>query len=116
MLFTLFNCILVKPRSTTISGNTTVYANGNNKVTLTCNTDSSNPQSAITWYRNGSRITNGKPQTTATGSYGGLVVSQVLEFLASREMDGDIIECRASNYLSGSDVVRSSVILDILCK
>jgi len=108
--------VLVKPRSTTISGNTTVYANGTNKVTLTCNTDSSNPQSAITWYRNGSRITNDKPQTPTTGSYGGVVVSQVLEFLASSEMDGDVIECRASNVLSGNDVVRSSVILDIICK
>jgi len=60
-------------------------------------------------------MSNNKPHTSIPGSYGGVVVSQVLEFVASREMDGDAIECRAFNDMSGSDVAKHKVFLDILC-
>lgn len=58
-------------------------------------------------------ITNGLSQLP--GSYGGIVTTQVLEFVATREIHGQVIECRASNALSGDDV-RSRVSLDIHCK
>jgi len=61
-------------------------------------------------------MSNKEPQTSSPGSYGGVVVSQVLEFVALREMDGDAIECRAFNDFSGSDVAKHKVVLDILCK
>jgi len=105
----------VAPRFTNLSDNLPVLANGSNKVRLTCTTDSSFPASTITWNRNGNvmDITTGISQLT--GSYGGIVKTQVLEFVATSKMHGQLIECRASNGLPGDDV-RSRVSLDIHCK
>lgn len=42
-------------------------------------------------------------------------MSQVLEFVAKRDMDGQVVECRVTNELSGNQAVTQSVQLDILC-
>jgi len=109
-------CYSVQPRYTNITGNTRVWANGVNKVTLTCNTDSSNPRSTITWYRNGQQIGLTSQTTHTAGLYGGDITTQALEFIPTREMDGHTIECRAANQLSGADVAVSSVQFDVFCK
>jgi len=105
----------VRPRYTIITGNTTVYADGTNKVRLTCRTDSSNPPSTITWYRGGQKVISDQVASLSTGEYGGNVMSQVLEFVAKRDMDGQVVECRVTNELSGNQAVTQSVQLDILC-
>jgi len=78
----------VQPRYTNISGNTRVYADGVNKVTLTCQADSSNPRSTITWYRDGQQVSSTSQSTYTAGMYGGDITTQVLEFVPTREMDG----------------------------
>jgi len=43
------------------------------------------------------------------------VTSHVMEFVATRNMDGQVVECRATNEMSGNNVTYR-VHLDILCK
>jgi len=93
-----------------------VYANGVNTMTLTCRTDTSSPPSVITWYIDGLLVTSNKNTTLTDGDYGGQVTSQELEFVPLREMDGQVVECRASNDVSSDTVATSSVALDLLCK
>ena len=92
-----------------------MYANGVNKLTLTCRTDSSSPSSVITWYIDGRFVTTDKNATFTDGDYGGQVTSQELKFVASREMDGQVVECRASNEVSADTVASSSASLDLRC-
>jgi len=92
-----------------------VYANGVNKLTLTCRTDSSSPPSVITWYIDGRLLTSNKNTTLTDGEYGGQVTSQKLEIVASREMDRQVVECMASNEVSAHTVASSSASLDLRC-
>ena len=85
-------------------------------MTLTCQTDSSNPRSTVTWYRNGQQIGLTSQSSYKAGLYGGEITTHPLDFVPTREMDGQIIECRAANQLSGNDVAISSIQLDLLCK
>jgi len=93
-----------------------VHANGVNKMTLTCRTDSSSPPSSITWYIDGLHVITSRNATLTDGDYGGQVTSQRLDFLPSREMDGRIVECRASNEISSDTAASSLVSLDLRCK
>ena len=93
-----------------------MHANGVNKMTLTCHTDSSSPPSSITWYIDGLHVTTSKNATLTDGDYGGQVTSQRLEFVPSREMDGQLVECRASNEISTDTAASSLVSLDLRCK
>ncbi|WAR05841.1 CADM2-like protein [Mya arenaria] len=99
--------------NTTITGATDIYANGVNKVNLTCNTGSSNPSSSITWYRDSQLVTSSKPLTSTGGEYGGKITSQILEFVPTREMDGHVVECRAGNEMSSSLAQWARVALDL---
>ena len=92
-----------------------MYANGVNKLKLTCRTDSSSPPSVISWYIDGRLVTTNKNTTLRDGDYGGQVTSQELEIVASREMDGQVVECRASNEVSADTVASSSASLDLRC-
>jgi len=49
------------------------------------------------------------------GENGGLVTSQLLEFVPSRDMDGQTVECKAFNELSAIVLASSSVTLDLKC-
>jgi len=84
-------------------------------MTLTCRTDSSNPPSSITWYIEGLLVTSIKNTSLTDGDYGGQVTSQELEFVPSREMDGQVVDCRASNAVSADTVASSSVSLNLTC-
>ena len=86
-----------------------------NKMTLTCRTDSSNPPSTITWYIDGVRVNTNKNTSLPDGDYGGQRTSQEMEFVPSREMDGKIVECRASNEISSDRAASSSVSLNLQC-
>ena len=106
----------VPPRYVNITGQHTVFANGVNTVNLTCRSESSNPSSTISWLISGDRYT-GSTQTSAfTGEYGGTVTSDLLELKATREMNGQVVKCIASNSLSGSSPVSTEVLLEIYCK
>ena len=112
--FISYDFVSVAPRFTNVTGNNNVIADGANIVRLTCRTDSSNPPSAITWYRNGLQIASSSTARHEAGDYGGQVTIQDLEFVASREMDGQRVECRASNELN-TEVTETSI-LNIRCK
>ena len=85
-------------------------------MTLTCTTDSSNPASSITWYKNGKPITSNTETKELVGENGGLVTSQILKFVPSRDMDGQTVECKAFNEISKSYWASSLVILDLRCE
>ena len=53
--------------------------------------------------------------TQSPDSYGGYITSNVLEFVPTREMDGQVVECKATNGISVEDV-GSSETLDLRCK
>jgi len=105
----------VSPRYTNISGNVDVFANGINKMTLTCSTDSSSPASSISWYISGRLVTSSKNISLNVGDFGGLVTSQKLDFVPSRAMDGHIVECKATNERSLENAASSSVVLNLKC-
>jgi len=44
------------------------------------------------------------------------VTSQVLEFIPTRAMDGQVVECRATHTLSQETAVNSSVTIDLTCE
>ncbi|XP_052819322.1 synaptogenesis protein syg-2-like isoform X2 [Mya arenaria] len=88
--------------TTTITGATGIYANGVNKVTLTCSTGSSNPASIINWFRNNQTITSNESLVNMSGEYGGKLTSQVIKFVPTHKMDGHVMECRAGNGLQSS--------------
>jgi len=106
----------VPPRFTNITGDVNIYANDVNVINLTCQTDSSSPASTIIWYRNGQLIPSEAIASQTVGDNGGLVTSQVLEFIPTREMDGQVVECRVTHSLSQETAVYSSVTLDLTCK
>ena len=91
-----------------------MYANGVNTIALTCRTDSSNPPSSITWYIDGLLVTTNNT-TLTEGDFRGQVTSQQLEIVPSREMDDQIVECRASNEVSPDTVASSSLSLSLRC-
>jgi len=99
-----------------MSGNVDVFANGINKMTLTCSTDSSSPASSISWYISGRLVTSYKNISLNVGDFGGLVTSQELDFVPSRAMDGDVVECKATNERSLENAATSSVVLNLRCK
>lgn len=104
--------VIVAPQFTRITDNIPVVANNVNKVKLNCTTDSSNPQSTVTWHGDG--FSQNGVETQSAGSYGGIVTTSILEFVATREMDGRVVECRASNKLR-VDGVKTDVSLDLRC-
>jgi len=107
---------IVSPRFTNITGNGEINANGVNKLKLTCSTDSANPVSEILWYIDGKLVTSIMDVKHEIGENGGLVTSQTLEFLPSRDMDGQTVECKALNDLSSIVLASSLVTLDLSCK
>jgi len=44
------------------------------------------------------------------------VASQELDFVPSRAMDGDVVECKATNERSLENAASSSVVLNLRCK
>ena len=53
--------------------------------------------------------------THTPGSFGGHVTSSVYELIPTRDMDGYVVECMASNAISMKNV-SSSVSLNLKCK
>jgi len=106
----------VAPIFTNITGDVHIHANDVNVVMLTCRTDSSSPAATIAWYRNNQRVHNKATISQTVGQNGGIVTSQVLEFVPTREMDGQVVECRAEHPLSKESRIYSSVTLDLICK
>ena len=64
----------------------------------------------------GQLVPNSATSNQTVGDNGGLVTSQLLEFVPTREMDDQVFECRATHPLSQETYVHSSVTLDLKCK
>uniref|UniRef100_H2XSQ5 Ig-like domain-containing protein n=1 Tax=Ciona intestinalis TaxID=7719 RepID=H2XSQ5_CIOIN len=68
-------------------------------VSFICETSSSNPASAITWYRDGSLISTAKVEklTTRDGRNGGMISNSRIRFIPNYTFNGARITCRAEN-------------------
>ena len=106
----------VAPTSISLSGNQQIIANGQNKLTLTCTTDSAYPTATVTWWNGSSQITVGTSQTTSSGYYGGTTTVGKLEIRPTRTMDGDSISCQGSNTQGPSNPPEDQVALNLKCK
>ncbi|KAK3107205.1 hypothetical protein FSP39_009369 [Pinctada imbricata] len=100
--------VLFGPDSVTISGSSTL--NENTVLSLTCNAALSNPQSTLTWYKNGSPFTVSGPVSTQNGDYGGKTTHQTYNTTVRRQDNGANITCVATST-AGSAV--NSVILNV---
>lgn len=107
--------ITVSPNSIHISGNRVFNATGQ-RLTLTCTTGSSNPQSTITWYNGTTKISNSQEVTYSSGEYNGQVSSQELWLYPSRHDDYSNISCSAGNNLPGKSSVTDTVMLELNCE
>ena len=108
--------VAVAPTTVSLTGNQQIIANGQNKLTLSCTTDSANPTATVTWWNGASQITTGVSQTSSPGSYGGRNTVGKLEIRPTRDMDGDSISCRTSNSQGPSDPLEDRVALNLTCK
>ena len=107
----------VSPNTVSITGNRVFVATGTSRrLTLTCTTGSSDPQSNITWYNGTNQITNGKQMTVTDGQYNGKVSRQDLHLYPTRYDDNSNITCTAENSLPGSSSVSHSVLLNLNCE
>jgi hypothetical protein len=110
----MFNLILVKPLTTTITGNNNIIANGITTLTLDCTSGSSNPISDITWAINNAITQATQNLSNQSGEYGGIKRRQRLILTPTRDDDGDIISCEAKNSLGSS--YKNEETLDLRCK
>ena len=111
-----FNYILlVPPTHVTLSGQTSVIADGRS-VKLNCTAGTSKPVSTILWQRNGTNITNNVPTSTIFDEYNGHVTSQTLTFVPTRDMDYTKYICCAYNVAWGRCVYSNERQLNLTCR
>lgn len=99
-----------------ISGNQRIIANGENILKLTCTTNTANPVPRITWMNGQHNVSANITKLISNGDYGGKVLVENLWLMPTREMDGDVISCTASNEVIISPLPKKSVSLDLECK
>ncbi|XP_033758305.1 uncharacterized protein LOC117340650 [Pecten maximus] len=104
------------PDNVSITGNRVVVADGINTLTLTCTTQEYNRHVHITWYNGTTRISNTATVTNTSGSYGGLISTQVLQLTPDRYQDGNVVRCVVQNEAVTVGERTASVTLDINCK
>ncbi|XP_054154061.1 nephrin-like isoform X2 [Oppia nitens] len=65
-------------------------------VELVCETGSSNPESVVTWWRDGFLL-NGHQDGIIDGLYGGKTTRNILRLNVSSDDDGTVLTCQATN-------------------
>lgn len=81
-------------------------------VELICESGGSNPESEISWWRNGFLL-NGQPDGIFNTSYGGRASRNILTLNVTSDDDGGVYTCQASNRLlqqSAHDAITLSVL------
>ena len=69
------------------------------QVELVCETGSSNPESAVTWWRDG-LLLNGHQDGIIDGLYGGKTTRNILRLNVTSEDDGAVLTCQGKYILN----------------
>lgn len=85
------------------------------KVTLTCETGSSHPQSTITWWKDGLQLSGGVDDVVADAPHGGKTAKNVLVVNVTADDDRANYMCQATNKALQLSV-HDSVVLDVTYK
>lgn len=83
-------------------------------VDLICESGGSNPESEITWWRNGFLL-KGRPDGMFNTSYGGRASRNILTLNVTSDDDGGVYTCQASNRLLQQSA-HDATTLNVLCK
>ncbi|RWS14166.1 nephrin-like protein, partial [Dinothrombium tinctorium] len=105
--------VLFPPTGVTIQMKPKVPKAGS-KVDLICETGSSNPESEITWWRNGFPVA-GRRDGVFTAPYGGTASRNILSLNVTSEDNGAIYSCQATNQALGQSV-HDAITLNVLYK
>uniref|UniRef100_T1IZV2 Nephrin n=1 Tax=Strigamia maritima TaxID=126957 RepID=T1IZV2_STRMM len=89
-------------------------AKAGRKITLQCDSSSSNPESTLTWWKGG-YLVQGKPNGTTDGPHGGKSSRSILRLDVTSEDDGALYTCQATNEMLQQSV-HNAVTLSILYK
>ncbi|XP_076325342.1 nephrin-like [Tachypleus tridentatus] len=84
------------------------------EVTISCSTDSSNPESRVTWWKNGHEIITDRVQTVSS-DFEGYSTTSSLKLWATPKDNGAVYTCFASNGVSNS-APRDDFVLSVLYK
>ena len=84
------------------------------RIKLICESESSNPISEITWWRDGIMLSSSF-NSTVRSNFGGKSTRNVLKFNASFKDDGRVFACQASNQILQQSV-HDAITLRVLCK
>ena len=104
----------VPPNSLEISLSPRVVKVGQ-KVTITCQSSSSNPASRLSWWRDGDEVTGVIDGGTEPAEHGGWSTVSRLELTPTVDDHGEIYSCRATNTLL-EQAVSDAVTLNVLCE
>lgn len=85
------------------------------KMTLTCETGSSHPQSTISWWKDGLQLTGGVDDVVVDGPFGGMSSKNVLVVNVTADDDRANYMCQATNKALQLSV-HDSVTLDVTYK
>lgn len=85
------------------------------KMTLTCETGSSHPQSSISWWKDGLQLTGGVDDVVVDGPFGGRASKNVLVINVTADDDRANYMCQATNRALQLSV-HDSVSLDVTYK
>lgn len=102
----------VRPATVSIMGPT--EAKAEEKVTLSCTTDNSNPASDIKWIVNGMEF-NHSNSRTYLASQGGSITTSNITFSINRDARSVVVICQAKNMKLAEYTTKTHTI-DIICK
>ncbi|XP_059352881.1 nephrin-like [Daphnia carinata] len=83
-------------------------------VTITCESDSSNPVSRLTWLRGNGQVIQPAGNSTVPGAYSGIVSKSTLQMEVTPELHGVVITCQATNGIGPQ--IHDAITLEVLYK
>lgn len=84
-------------------------------ATMTCESESSNPVSQLTWLRGSDhKILQSAGNSTVPGPFSGVVSKSTLLMEVTPELHGVVISCQANNNIGPK--IHDAVTLEVLCK
>lgn len=109
----IFFPILVAPKQLTVKVRPEKLRPGQ-MVTITCESDSSNPVSRLTWLRGNGQVIQPAGNSTVPGAYSGIVSKSTLQMEVTPELHGVVITCQATNGIGPQ--IHDAITLEVLCK
>ncbi|XP_046635770.1 synaptogenesis protein syg-2-like isoform X3 [Daphnia pulicaria] len=83
-------------------------------VTITCESDSSNPVSRLAWLRGNGQVIQPAGNSTVPGAYSGIVSKSTLLMEVTPELHGVVITCQATNGIGPQ--IHDAITLEVLYK